>query len=115
VPGEAEFIGYVGMAEARFDAPFTPAIELSWRLARPFWNRGYATEAATAVLDHAFGTIGFQDVVAYTVPENRRSRRVMERLGMTQDEAGDFDDPRLPEGDRLRRQVLYRLSCEDWV
>jgi RimJ/RimL family protein N-acetyltransferase len=115
IPDEAAFIGYVGMVETGFDAPFTPAIELSWRLARPFWGGGYATEAAIAVLDHAFGAIGFHDVVAYTVPENRRSRRVMERLGMWHDRAGDFDDPRLAAGDRLRSQVLYRLSCEAWA
>ena len=115
VPGQASFIGYVGMAATGFDASFTPAIELSWRLARPFWGHGYATEAAGAVLDHAFGSIGFQDVVAYTVPDNSRSRRVMERLGMAHDSAGDFDDPRLPVGDPLRRQVLYRLSAERWA
>jgi putative methyltransferase (TIGR04325 family) len=115
VPGQAAFIGYVGMAEAGFAAPFTPAIELSWRLARPFWGHGYATEAAGAVLDHAFGALGFHDVVAYTVPDNLRSRRVMERLGMQHDSAGAFDDPRLPPGDPLRRQVLYRLSAERWA
>jgi RimJ/RimL family protein N-acetyltransferase len=76
---------------------------------RPYWGRGYATEAARAALDHGFREIGLSDIVALTVPANQRSRRVMERLGLTYDSDDDFDHPRVPEG-RLRRLVLYRLS-----
>jgi RimJ/RimL family protein N-acetyltransferase len=108
IPGEASFIGVVGLGRVAYEAHFTPAVEVAWRLARAFWGRGYASEAARAVLDYGFETLGLAEIVALTVPANRRSRRVMEQLGMTRAPEDDFDHPRLPEGP-LRRHVLYRL------
>lgn len=110
VPQEAPFIGFVGLCAPNFDAPFTPAIEIGWRLAFAHWGQGYATEAARAVVAHAFGPLGLNELVSFTVPANTRSRAVMERLGMTHSPADDFDHPKLPEGHPLRRHVLYRLS-----
>lgn len=108
--GVAPFIGFVGIANVPFQAPFTPAVEIGWRLARPFWNRGLATEGASAVLKYAFTVLQLPEVVAFTVPANIRSRRVMEKIGMLQDRMGDFDHPRLPAHHPLRRHVLYRLT-----
>jgi ribosomal-protein-alanine N-acetyltransferase len=108
LPGEASLIGAIGMSRAR-NLPFAPAVEIGWRLARAYWGRGYATEAARAVIDDGFGRLGLAEIVAFTAPANRASRRVMERLGMTRDPAEDFDHPRRPDGDPLRRHVLYRL------
>jgi len=104
------FAGYVGLAVPRFDAPFMHAVEIGWRVAREYWNRGLATEGARAVGRHAFEQIGIRELVSLTVPQNTPSRRVMEKLGMTHDEADDFDHPRLPVGHQLRRHVLYRLK-----
>jgi RimJ/RimL family protein N-acetyltransferase len=78
------------------------------RLLRAYWGRGYATEAARAALRYGFGNLGLDEIVAVTVPKNWRSRRVMERLGMSRAPAEDFDHPNLPEG-ALKRHVLYRL------
>jgi RimJ/RimL family protein N-acetyltransferase len=114
IPGEASFIGVVGLSTVSYDAHFTPAVELAWRLARPYWGRGYATEAARAAVDHGFGNLGLGEIVATTVPANQRSRRVMERLGMTRSPADDFDHPRLPDGP-LKRHVLYRLTRARWT
>jgi ribosomal-protein-alanine N-acetyltransferase len=108
VPGEAGFIGVIGLAVVGYGASFTPAVDVAWRLARAHWGRGYATEAAQASLDYGFGELGLDEIVALTVPANWRSRRVMERLGMTRSPEDDFDHPRIPEGP-LRRHVLYRL------
>jgi len=108
LPDEASFIGVVGLNAIAFAAHFTPAVEIAWRLARAYWSRGYATEAAGAALDYGFEILGLSEIVAITVPANQRSRRVMERLGMTRDPGEDFDHPSLPEGP-LRRHVLYRL------
>ena len=108
LPGEASFIGVVGLETVSYDAHFTPAVEVAWRLVRAYWGRGYATEAAKAALDYGFGEVGLGEIVALTVPANQRSCRVMERLGMTRSPQDDFDHPRLPEGP-LRRHVLYRL------
>lgn len=104
-----EFIGFVGIHHIPYDAHFTPAVEIGWRLAREAWNVGYATEAARAVLDVAFDSLGMDEVVSVTVPGNAASRRVMEKLGLTQDLDGDFDHPNLPEEQPLRRHVLYRI------
>lgn len=103
------FIGFVGLKEANFEAHFTPAVEIGWRLGREHWGNGYATEAARAALDFGFSELDLEEIVAITVPANQRSRRVMERLGMTHDADGDFDHPRVPEGP-FRRHVLYRLG-----
>jgi ribosomal-protein-alanine N-acetyltransferase len=85
-------------------------VEVGWRLARAAWGHGYATEGARAALDFGFLRAGLHEIVSFTVPANRRSRQVMERLGMRRDPADDFDHPRLPEGDPLRSHVLYRLA-----
>jgi RimJ/RimL family protein N-acetyltransferase len=108
IPGAASFIGIVGLETVSYEAHFTPAVEVAWRLARPCWGRGYATEAARAALDYGFDKLGLSEIVALTVPANQRSRRVMERLGMTRAPEDDFDHPRVPEGP-LKRGVLYRL------
>jgi RimJ/RimL family protein N-acetyltransferase len=109
VVGSAPFIGVVGLSEPRFEAHFTPAVEVGWRLAREHWGSGYATEAAAAAVAFGFGDLGLEEIVSFTSVENARSRRVMERLGMTHDPNDDFDHPRLPEASPHRRHVLYRL------
>jgi RimJ/RimL family protein N-acetyltransferase len=106
-------IGYIGLYTPSFEAPFMPALEIAWRLAFDHWGRGLATEGAHSVLHHAFETLGLASVVSFTVPQNRRSRRVMQKLGMVHDPSADFDHPRLPEGHALRRHLLYRLNRED--
>jgi RimJ/RimL family protein N-acetyltransferase len=78
-PGEAEFIGYVGLALATFEARFTPAVEVGWRLARDYWGRGFATEAARAAVADGFDRVGLEEIVSFTVPANERSWRVMDR------------------------------------
>jgi ribosomal-protein-alanine N-acetyltransferase len=107
----AGFIGFVGLSRPAFAAHFTPAVEVGWRLDRPYWGHGYATEAARAAVRFGFETVGLPEIVSFTVPSNVRSRRVMERLGMTHNPADDFDHPNLAAGHRLRRQVLYRLRA----
>jgi RimJ/RimL family protein N-acetyltransferase len=103
-------LGFTGLEPVGFDAPFTPVLEVGWRLARSAWGHGYATEAAHAALEHAFGALGVPEVVSLTAQTNRRSQRVMQRLGMTRDPADDFDHPGLPPGHPLRRHVLYRIA-----
>jgi len=103
-----EFIGFTGLAVPEFDAPFMPSVEIGWRLAFEHWGRGLATEAARAALRYGFEELGLTEIVAFTVPANKRSWRVMEKIGMTHDPRGDFDHPKVPEGSALKRHVLYR-------
>lgn len=105
-----QFVGFAGLAVPGFEAHFTPAVEVGWRLARSAWGNGYAIEAGRAALAFGFGEAGLAEVVSFTAAGNARSRRVMERLGMTHDPADDFDHPSLPKGHRLRRHVLYRTA-----
>ena len=105
-------IGYVGLWPATFPAHFTPAVEVGWRLAADQWGHGYATEGARAALEYAFGMLAFEEVVSFTSTINVRSWRVMERLGMLRDAAGDFENPNVPEGHSTRPHVLYRIRRE---
>jgi ribosomal-protein-alanine N-acetyltransferase len=110
IAGVTPFAGFIDLTHTRFEAHFTPAIEVGWRLAADHWNRGYATEGARAALDFGFTTLGLNEIVSFTVPTNLRSRRVMEKIGMIHCPDDDFDHPLVPEGHRLRRHVLYRLG-----
>jgi RimJ/RimL family protein N-acetyltransferase len=110
VPGEAPFIGFVGLSVPHFEAPFTPCVEVGWRLAAEHWGRGYAPEAARAALAFGFDTLALREILSFTAAVNEPSRRVMEKLGMTHDPADDFDHPALPAGHDLRRHVLYRIA-----
>jgi RimJ/RimL family protein N-acetyltransferase len=105
-----EFIGFTGLAPPEFEAHFTPAVEVGWRLARSAWGNAYATEAAQAALRFGFEEAGLAEVVSFTSAGNARSRAVMKRLGMTRDPAEDFDHPLLPKRHPLRRHVLYRAA-----
>lgn len=113
VRATGEFVGFVGLSVASFDAHFTPAVEVGWRLRRTSWGHGYATEGGQAALDHAFGPLGLTEVVSFTTTTNLPSQRVMQRLGMHHDPADDFDHPRVPEGHPLRRHVLYRVGIPE--
>lgn len=106
----AQFIGFIGLTVPRFEAHFTPCVEIGWRLSADHWGRGYATEGARAALAFGLNVVGLREVVSFTVPENIRSRRVMEKIGMKHDPSEDFDHPALPAGDRLLRHVLYRIA-----
>jgi RimJ/RimL family protein N-acetyltransferase len=104
--------GFIGLVVPSFEAHFTPAVEIGWRLDAAVWNQGLATEGAREALRYAFEELRLGEVVSFTVPENVASRRVMEKIGLARDMAGDFDHPRLPEGHPLRRHVLYRKKAE---
>jgi len=106
---DGSFIGFIGLNMTTFDAPFTPCFEVGWRLAADSWGQGLATEGAREILSYGFEVIGLREIVSFTVPANVRSRRVMEKLGMTHDPAEYFEHPRLPANHPLRRHVLYRL------
>jgi RimJ/RimL family protein N-acetyltransferase len=112
VVGTGQLIGFAGLNEVGFAAHFTPATEVGWRLARPAWGHGYATEAARAALAYGFDAAGLAEVVSFTSATNLRSQAVMRRLGMTHDPADDFDHPQLPASHRLSRHVLYRITAE---
>ena len=107
-------VGFVGLQHATFAAPFTPCVEVGWRLHPAVWGHGVATEAARRALTYGFECAGLAEIVSFTVPANQASRRVMEKLGMLRDATGDFEHPLLPAGHPLRAHVLYRLPRSAW-
>jgi RimJ/RimL family protein N-acetyltransferase len=110
IPGITRFAGFIGLSIPHFEAPFTPCIEIGWRLDAEHWDSGYATEGARGALAFGFNSLHVEEIVSFTVPANVRSRRVMEKIGMTHTPSDDFEHPLLPEGHSLRRHVLYRIG-----
>jgi RimJ/RimL family protein N-acetyltransferase len=108
-----QFIGFVGLSSPRHVLPFSPCIEIGWRLAHEFWGQGYATEPASETLRVGFEQMALAEIVSFTSLLNRRSRAVMERIGLV-NSGQDFDHPGVPETSPLRRHCLYRLSREEW-
>lgn len=112
-----EFIGFIGLQNVYFSAPFNksaPAVEIGWRLAFNHWGKGYATEGALAALKYGYEILGLEEIVSFTAVANQRSRHVMEKIGMHHNLEDDFDHPKLSEGHPLRRHVLYRLEKSRW-
>lgn len=109
-----EFMGFIGLHIPTAPLPFQPCVEIGWRLARPFWGQGLASEGARAALAYGFGVLGLESIVSFTALQNLRSQAVMQRLGMLRD-VHDFDHPALPEGHALRRHCLYRLTHAQWL
>jgi 3-dehydroquinate dehydratase / shikimate dehydrogenase len=114
LPGVADFIGFIGLNPADEELG-RPAVEVGWRLAAEHWGRGYAPEGAIAALRHGFEALGLEEIVSFTAVGNLKSRRVMEKIGMTHDGADDFDHPRIAEGSPLRRHVLYRVDAASFA
>jgi RimJ/RimL family protein N-acetyltransferase len=101
----APFIGFTGLARPGF----MPGVEIGWRIARPYWGAGYATEAARASIAWGFAHLDIAELVAMVVPDNLRSQRVIAKLGMRRDPTADFEHPRIPVGHWRRAHWLFRL------
>lgn len=109
------FIGFIGLNRVGFQAHFTPAVEIGWRLAASEWGQGFATEGAKAVLQYAFTELVLPEIVSFTALLNQRSIRAMEKIGLQHNSDDDFDHPKLAEDSPLRPHVLYRLRREAFI
>ena len=110
-----EFIGFIGLLVADFEAHFTPATEIGWRLSSKHWGKGFATEGAKAVLDYAFKELEIPEIVSFTAEGNAKSIKVMQKIGLQHNAGNDFDHPKLDDASPLKRHVLYRLTREDYL
>ncbi len=115
VPDVAPLVGYVGLWPAYY-LPGDP-VEVGWRLIREHWGHGYVTEAAREALRFGFEEVGLDEIVSFTVPQNERSWRVMERIGLHRDPSRDFDHPNVDAMayPHLVRHVFYRLPRSEWL
>jgi RimJ/RimL family protein N-acetyltransferase len=109
-----EFIGFIGLSIPRRQLPFSPCVEVGWRLAKTRWHNGYATEGARGALAVGFGKLHLHEIVSFTTLTNQPSRAVMERIGM-RNAHSDFEHPAVPEGHALRPHCLYKLSRAQWA
>ncbi|WP_245566185.1 GNAT family N-acetyltransferase [Stappia stellulata] len=107
------FLGFVGLNRPVPDVPVPETFEIGWRLARHAWGKGFATEAARCWLRFGFETLHLREIISFTTVSNVPSRRVMARLGMSEDPSGAFAHPALPEAHPLRDHVLYRLAVPE--
>jgi RimJ/RimL family protein N-acetyltransferase len=107
------FIGFVGLHVPSDDLPFSPCVEIGWRLAYEHWGKGYATEAALEALRVGFQNLLLDEIVSFTTVGNHRSQAVMKRIGMTMSET--FDHPALPKESSLRQHCLYRLTSKQYA
>jgi RimJ/RimL family protein N-acetyltransferase len=108
-----QFIGFVGLHKPELELPFTPCVEIGWRLSKEYWGNGYATEAAQAALKFAFETLCLNEVVSFASLLNKRSLAVMQRLNMI-DTQQNFEHPSVPVGSQLREHVLYKITKAQW-
>jgi ribosomal-protein-alanine N-acetyltransferase len=111
---QGDFVGFVGLSKPKFEAHFTPCVEVGWRLAKHHWGKGFAQEAARAALEDGYKRLGLDEIVSFTASQNLRSIKVMERLQMTRNPAEDFMHPALPADHPLALHVLYRLKAKDY-
>lgn len=108
-------IGFGGLARVD-NLPCAPATEIGWRLLPEHWGMGYATEAAAALLRHAFDDMALDEVVSFAVCDNHASTAVMCRIGMTAERNRDFDHPDVPDSHpHLKRHVFYRITAQNWI
>jgi ribosomal-protein-alanine N-acetyltransferase len=105
---ENEFIGFIGLSKVTFESFFSPCIEIGWRLRKEFWGNGYATEGAKACIEYAFSELNIHEIYAFTTVLNKRSERVMQKIGM--EYLGSFEHPNVAEGHPLRPHVLYKST-----
>ena len=108
-------MGFIGLNYTDWKSHFTPAVEVGWRLGSQYWGNGFATEGAQASLEYGFKTCGLKEIVAYTVPKNSRSIRVMEKISMKHDRNGDFTHPKLAADHPLSQHILYRLTADEYL
>jgi RimJ/RimL family protein N-acetyltransferase len=111
---DGAFLGLTGLSVVPFEERFTPAVEIGWRLLPEAWGHGYATEAARESLRYGFEEIGLDEIVSFASVGNARSIAVMERLGMTREDGGEFKHPLMDPAHRLAPHVLYRMSADAW-
>lgn len=104
-----EFMGFIGLHTPRADLPFSPCVEIGWRLARPFWGHGYASEGAALALKFGFEQLALEEIVSFAVVNNHRSRAVMERVNMN-DTGQNFEHSSLPKTSDSREHCLYKIT-----
>lgn len=109
------FLGFAGLSQVEFKMPFTPAVELAWRLEYEYWGQGFASEATQKILEHGFLTLELPEIVAFPVHDNTRAIHVLEKLGFHHDKEGDFQHPSFAKNNPSSHCALYRLAHDEYL
>ena len=113
LPHQEKFIGFVGLHIPKDNLPCSPCVEIGWRLAKEFWGKGYATEAANESLRYAFTALNLTEVVSFTTLANLPSQAVMQKIGMS-NTGNNFMHPDIEAIHPQCEHVLYKISREEW-
>jgi len=113
IPNQHKFIGFVGLNIPKDNMPFSPCVEIGWRLSKHYWGKGYAIEAATKSLEYAFNKLNLTEVVSFTTLANVRSMAVMQKIGM-RNSGQNFMHPGIEASNPQREHVLYKISKSEW-
>ena len=113
IPNQHTFIGFVGLHVPKSSMPFSPCVEIGWRLSNQHWGKGYATEAAKAALEYAFNQLNLNEVVSFTTLANVRSMAVMQKIGMSNSRQ-NFMHPDIEVAHPQCEHVLYKISRWEW-
>ncbi|NLY44575.1 MAG: GNAT family N-acetyltransferase [Tissierella sp.] len=107
-----EFIGFIGLLNATFEADFTPCTEIGWRLDNRYWNNGYTTEGAKACLEYGFDELNIDTIYSFTAEINKPSENVMKKIGLRR--VGEFQHPNVEDSSPLKSHVLYRINKKEF-
>lgn len=113
IPNQHRFIGFVGLHIPKDNMPFSPCVEIGWRLSKQYWGKGYATEAAEKALEYAFNKLNLSEVVSFTTVANVRSMAVMQKIGMC-NSGQNFMHPNIEASHPQCEHVLYKISKSEW-
>jgi RimJ/RimL family protein N-acetyltransferase len=113
IPEQHKFIGFVGLHTPKDSMPFSPCVEVGWRLSNRHWGKGYATEAAKAALEYAFNKLNLNEVVSFTTLANVRSMAVMQKIGMS-NSGQNFMHPDIEASHSQCEHVLYKINRSEW-
>ncbi len=102
-----EFIGFTGLLHQNYESPFTPCIDIGWRLKKSAWGKGFATEAAKATLDFAKNHINSNEIYSIAPKINSSSISVMKKIGMQYHST--FQHPALKHHPRLQTCEVYKI------
>jgi ribosomal-protein-alanine N-acetyltransferase len=105
-----KWMGFIGFQHVRFEASFSPAIEIGYRLLPQYWGKGIGTEGGLACLKYAKEHLDFDQVVSFTARVNLPSQHVMEKIGLIF--RYEFDHPLVRKDDPLRKHVLYQKTLK---
>jgi RimJ/RimL family protein N-acetyltransferase len=103
-----EFLGFIGLSPHEYIKELGETVEIGWRLHQKHWNQGYATEGAKACLKYGFATLQIPTIYAATPLINKKSQRVMQKIGMQF--LLEFEEAKLASTPHLNPCVLYKIE-----